>query len=305
MKNADLLNSLQKELVAHVTAICGRRGEEWLENLPDIISRLEDQWSVSILKPFPAIEFNFVAPALRNGSEAVVVKISPPYEHQESRSEATYLRTHDGEGVVRLLAEDRHLDAILLERAIPGKNLTELFAENESACLFPAVEILKRIAGPVTADLGDVIMLDHWFDGLRRASSTRFPPDYVEKALELYDNLLRDQPNLYLHGDFHPANIVSAQRSPYLAIDPKGIVGPLGYDIAVFLNNYHWWQEMCVDIRDRLEVAVRTFSEAFGINVITLRRWAFAQMVLSAWWTFDEMPELYEKDVEKSDIWDV
>jgi streptomycin 6-kinase len=123
--------------------------------------------------------------------------------------------------------------------------------------------------------------------------------------LDLYDNVLRHQQDHYLHGDFHPANIVSAQRSPYLAIDPKGIVGPIGYDIAVFLNNYHWWQETRTDIRQRLDDAVRQFAEAFGIDALHLRQWAFAQMILSAWWTFDEMPEIYNNDAAKADIWDI
>jgi streptomycin 6-kinase len=108
-----------------------------------------------------------------------------------------------------------------------------------------------------------------------------------------------------LHGDFHPANIVSATREPFLVIDPKGIAGPVGYEIAVFLNNYHWWQETRADIRIRLDSAVRQFSAAFDIEPTELRQWAFAQMVLGAWWTFDEMPEIYQNEVVKADVWDI
>jgi streptomycin 6-kinase len=63
-----------------------------------------------------------------------------------------------------------------------------------------------------------------------------------------------------LHGDYHPGNVVNATRESYLAIDPKGIVGHIGYDIAVFLNNFHWWQEQRPDIRERIAPAVEQFS---------------------------------------------
>jgi len=158
----------------------------------------------------------------------------------------------------------------------------------------------------VPDDLTDVLQLNDWFDGLRRYTSTGFPAAYAQKALDLYDNVLtKDRVLYYLHGDLHPANIVSATRSSFLAIDPKGIVGPVGYEIAVFLNNYHWWQETRADVLQRLYSAIRQFSVAFDIGSTELRQWAFAQMVLSAWWTFDEMPGIYQNEVAKADVWDI
>ena len=83
------------------------------------------------------------------------------------------------------------------------------------------------------------------------------------------------------------------------------MIGPIGYDIAVFLNNFLWWQETRVDVKARLSAAVTMFSAAFDIEPLVLRQWAFAQMVLSAWWTFDEMPEIYDNEVAKADIWEL
>ena len=298
-------HSIPEELVTHVTEMCGHRGRVWLDELPNSIEHLEKVWSIRVLEPFPSIEFNFVAPAVRNEGEPVVLKIAPPFENNEAPGEAKYLRTLNGEGAIKLLAEDRNMQAMLLERALPGRNLAEDFAGNEPSCLEPAIGVLTRILKPVPADLSDVLLLSNWFDGLRRFESTGFPSEYARKALDLLDNELSEQKNYYLHGDFHPANIVSAQRASYLAIDPKGIVGPVGYDIAVFLNNYHWWQEMRIDIRERLDVGIRRFAEAFELEPLALRQWAYAQMVLGAWWTFDETPRLYRNEVAKADIWNV
>jgi streptomycin 6-kinase len=195
---------------------------------------------------------------------------------------------------------------MLLERAMPGKNLAELFTGDEARAIAPAIDVLHSILGePPPAYQPKT--LDMWFAGMRRAESTSFPTAYVTKALEIYEGLsLQPGRTFYLHGDFHPGNVVSSGDSSYLAIDPKGVVGHVGYDISVFLNNYHWWQETKPDIHERLDHAVETFARAFEIDPRELREWAFAQMVIGAWWNFDDMPLLYERaTLAKADIWNV
>jgi len=98
---------------------------------------------------------------------------------------------------------------------------------------------------------------------------------------------------------------VTATRERFLAIDPKGIVGHLGYDIAVFLNNLLWWQKNSPGLREFLDGAIRQFAEALEFQDRELREWAYASMVIGAWWTYDEMPEHYDNEVALADIWDV
>ena len=42
-----------------------------------------------------------------------------------------------------------------------------------------------------------------------------------------------------LHGDLHHDNILSAERAPWLAIDPKGLVGEPAYETGAWLRNSH------------------------------------------------------------------
>ena len=253
-------DSLPTELVTHVTAICGQRGTDWFSELPAIIQELEKRWSLQIQKPFRGIEFNFVAPATRDGSEQVVVKIAPPFEQIEIFGEAAYLKYRNGKGAVSLLEEDRESRAILLERALPGESLLEHFKDREPECIGPAITVLHTILGPVPADPDSVILLDDWFDGLRRYSDTSFPHEYATRALNIYEKFSKQTDRVYyLHGDFHPTNIVTATRAHFLAIDPKGLIGHLGYEIAVFLNNFHWWQDTRPEVRQRLDVALDQF----------------------------------------------
>ena len=53
----------------------------------------------------------------------------------------------------------------------------------------------------------------------------------VDEALEALHELPRSAPTrVLLHHDFHPGNILAAQREPWLAIDPKPQVGDPAFD---------------------------------------------------------------------------
>ena len=298
--------SLPAELVTHVKSGCGQPGEHWLSELPTLVRQLESAWSISVHKPFSGIEYNFVAPATTRDGAAVVIKIAPPWEPIEIFGEAAYLRSRNGVGCVKLLAEALECRGILIERIIPGQSMTEHFAGRESDAVAPAIEALRTVLRPIPHDLSNIASVDGWFDGLRKFQATAFPADYAAKALDIYDELSQ-QPDriLYLHGDYHPGNVLTQGESSFCVIDPKGWAGHIGYEIAVFLNNFHWWQEKKGDIRSLVNAAVKQFSDAFEISPEELRRWAFAQMVIGAWWNFVDMPDLYDGEVVKADIWDV
>ena len=61
-----------------------------------------------------------------------------------------------------------------------------------------------------------------------------FPPQLFEKAEKLFAELIggMGEPVL-LHGDLHHDNILSAQREPSLAIDPRGVVGEAEYEVVL------------------------------------------------------------------------
>ncbi len=297
---------LPPELVAHVTAGCGAPGEIWLTELPDMIRQLEELWSISALPPFPGIEYNFVAPAKNRNGEDVVLKIAPPWDPIEIFGEAEYLRSREGVACAKLIAEERDSKAILIERIFPGEALFVRFKNRPEDSVAPAIDVLRAILRPCSGSETHIATQDAWFDGLRKYSGTEFPADYAFKALKIYERLSgAPRGNYYLHGDYHPGNIVTAGSNSFAAIDPKGLVGHLGHEIAVFLNNLHWWQEKDPGVREKLDAAVLQFASAFDLSPQDLREWAFAQMVLGAWWNFSDMPLLYDGGVVKADIWDV
>ena len=306
--SSNLKEMLSTNLVTHVTAMCGARGEAWFDELPAMIARIEDRWSIEVSDPFPGIEFNFVASAVMDGGVPVVLKIAPPFETTEIHGEAKFLRTRNGIGSVRLLKEDCEAKAILIERAMPGKSLVDLFAHDPIGSIPPALEVLKSITMQPPDDLTDVPTLDGWFAQFRdRFRGTGFPEVEGVRAIEIYEELTADRTDLrYIHGDFHLGNIVNSDRCPFLAIDPKGIVGHVGYEAAVFLINVYRWQcENNARGRDLLHEAVRLFANGLGLSEVAVRQWGFVHTVIGGWWNYEDMRELFEAELAMPDIWNV
>jgi len=298
--------SLPKKFVENTISLCSERGEKWLDELPTTIAALEKDWSFTAGNHFRNLSYNYVANAVQKNGTAAVLKIGLPLIDVEIYGEAAYLKLLDGKGAVRLLQFDRERQALLLERVKPGENLKTVCKKNQSEAVTIAIRVLKRILMPVPDDASDFISLDDWFDGLKRAAGTNFPQEYAERALEFYADLSRDKANTFLlHGDLHHDNIMSSRREQFLVIDPKGMIGHIGYDIGVFLNNHRDWLEWDTRLDGKLDKAVADFAAAFELDPVVIRKWAYCQMVLSWWWMFDEMPDIFGEELGLSDIWKV
>ncbi|CAN5404131.1 N/A [soil metagenome] len=304
--NIDFRSALPQKFVENTISLCAELGEKWLDELPQTIAALEKQWLITAGNHFRNLSYNYVANATLSNGKAAVLKIGLPLTDVEIYGEAAYLRTVDGNGAAKLIEFDRERQAILLERVAPGSNLRSVFKKDPSKAVTTAIRVLKKILRPVAGNTSDFVQLDAWFDGLKRAAGTNFPQDYAERALKFYAELSADIKNIFLlHGDLHHDNILTATREPFLAIDPKGMVGHVGYDIGVFLNNHHDWLEWDTRLAGKLDKAVAEFASAFELEEIVVRKWAFCQMVLCWWWMFDEMPGTFGEELGLSDIWKV
>lgn len=298
--------TLPTKFVENTISLCGERGEKWFEHLPNIISELEGSWSITAGKHFRNLSYNYVANAELSDGKPAVLKIALPLSDVEIYGEAGYLRIVDGDGAAKLLRFDRERQAVLLERVYPGANLRSVFRKDQAGAVSASIRVLKHILRPVPENVDDFVKLNEWFDGLKRAAGTNFPKEYADRALEFYAELSQDRSNIFLlHGDLHHDNILSSNRGSFLVIDPKGMIGHVGYDMGVFLNNHHGWLDWDTRLAGKLDAAIAEFAAAFDLEQAVIRKWAFCQMVLSWWWTFDEMPGTFGEELGLSDIWDV
>jgi streptomycin 6-kinase len=91
-----------------------------------------------------------------------------------------------------------------------------------------------------------------------------------------------------LHGDLHHENILQAQRQPWLAIDPKGVVGEPAYEVGALLRNMA--PRLLKGSQPSQIVARRAgiLSEELGFDRTRLLGWGLAQAVLAAWWCIED-----------------
>jgi streptomycin 6-kinase len=90
-----------------------------------------------------------------------------------------------------------------------------------------------------------------------------------------------------MHGDFHHFNILSSERG-WLVIDPKGVIGPAGYEAGPLLMNP--WGDLLNGRNHRLltERRIDILHERLGFERERIREWGLAHAILSAWWGIED-----------------
>ena len=261
-------------------------GGPWLAALPALLTDLCRRWDVTLDPPFSSLSYNFVAPGTRADGQKVVLKVGVP--RPELATEIGTLRHYAGRSAVRLLEADAALGALLLERLLPGRMLAEL-ADDDAATRIGA-ELLPVLWSPPPGKHA-FPRVDDWFRAFARHRAAHgggagpLPVGLLSRAEGVYAELRADPgPERLLHGDFHHYNILAATRSPWLAIDPKGIVGEAGFDVGAFLANPF---ERPPD-RRRLARRLDIFAETLGISRARLARWGLAHALLSACWSVED-----------------
>ncbi|HEY3189963.1 MAG TPA: aminoglycoside phosphotransferase family protein, partial [Solirubrobacteraceae bacterium] len=98
------------------------------------------------------------------------------------------------------------------------------------------------------------------------------------------DELCASAPaRLVLHGDLHHDNVLRAEREPWLAIDPHGVVGDPGYDCGAMLYNPEPWRRED-DLLALVPARIEQLADGFGIPVDRVVAWGFVMGVLSEVW---------------------
>lgn len=281
-----------------IIELYGETGNNWLDRLPSLISTLAEAWSLTVLPPFPNLTYNYVAPAMRENGELVILKVGVP--NPELTTEIAALRLFDGRGCARLLASDETRGALLIERLLPGTPLRSL--EPDDRITLIAAEIMQQIWRPASDDhpFPTTTTWGEGFARMRRAfdgGSGPFPSALADAAERLYAELdASSAAPVVLHGDLHQDNILAAHRAPWLAIDPKGVVGEPAYEVGALLRNpppWHTPNELVRIMARRVDL----LAEALGFERERIAGWGLAQAVLSAWWSYEDHRHGWEEAI--------
>lgn len=274
-------------------------GRIWLERLPAILTACEERWGITIGSPFANLSFNYVAHALRADGTRVVVKACSPTG--EFLQESTALRLFDGHGMARLLAYDTADEAMLLEGLQPGTVLTTV--EDDERAIEIAANVMRQLWRPVPTEHPFKTVFD-WGKGFKRlreyfgGGNGPFPKVLLEEAETLYAELSTSMAMpVLLHGDLHQDNILAAAREPWLAIDPKGLIGEPAYETGSLLRNPLPQILQVPQPRRLLARRIDQLAEELAMDRTRIRDWALAQSVLAAWWSIEDFGQVSESEL--------
>jgi streptomycin 6-kinase len=299
--------NLPSEFISTITNTFGEDGETLIANLPALIEEASSRWGLTNVQPVDNLSYNFVAFATRTSTtpptdagsplREAVLKIGVPRD--ELTSEIAALRLFNGEGACRLIDSDEEKGVLLLERLNPGVMLSTM--EDDEKATHIGAEVMQKIwrtgldmPGGYSINSSKFIRLSDWFDGLKRLREmfnggtgplNERLVDRVEQSAK--DFFAENHKPVLMHGDFHHFNILSSERG-WQVIDPKGVIGPAGYEVGPFLINP--WGDLTNGINQRrmTQRRIDILHEQLGLERERIREWGLAHAILSAWWHIED-----------------
>jgi len=193
-----------------------------------------------------------------------------------------------GRGVVRVLEYED--GAALLERIVPGTNLVELTrADHDDAATEAIAQVIAAIAPnaapPWCPTVSDWAQSFTWYSD---SGDAQIPAPLVRRASEIYTELCETQRGArLLHGDLQHYNVLLDRSRGWTAIDPKGVVGEIEYEIGAAMRNPVELPDLVTD-RRTIERRLARFCSALDLDAWRAMRWCFSQAVLSAIWSVED-----------------
>lgn len=274
-----------------VRSVHGANGERWLAGFDSLLLYCERRWDLAIRGAYP-LSYNFVAPAEGPDGARYVLKLGVPEDPERPREEEA-LRLYDGRAAVRLVDAEPERGILLLERCSPGRTLHTVADDGEATRI--AAATIRRLRTPAPPDGGVRFPTTRdWALGLRKlrvrfgGGTGPLSERLVRKAEAGFERLhdTAVAPLLLLHGDLHHGNILSAEREPWLAIDPKGVIGEEACETVPFLLN-NLPDDSAASAR-LIEERAAVFARELELDAGRILAWTFCRCVLSAWWCVED-----------------
>ncbi|MER7588623.1 aminoglycoside phosphotransferase family protein [Micromonospora sp. NPDC127501] len=256
-------------------------GRAWLAALPTWLNECAERWSLRVGPPFRQAYASLALPAHLADGTAAVLKLQ--YPDEESRHEADALAHWDGDAAIRLLAHDPGRRALLLERCQPGTPLHDLPPDRALDVVIGLLPRLWRPAGAPFTPLAQEAA--GWIDRMPRAwerAGRPYERRLLDAALDLLSGLASSQgEQVLVNQDLHAGNILAAdsltaERGPWLAIDPKPLTGEREFSVVPMVRGPELGHSP-VAVRHRLH----RLSTELGLDPERVRGWTIGHTL--AW----------------------
>lgn len=257
------MNAFEKNILN----IYREKGKAWLAELPELVQQLANHWSLSDLKPYEYLSFNYVLFGYQKG-KPIVLKLS--LDASSLEKEAKALEVFTGYGAVSVL--ECKNNALLMQRAIPGISLKNLKPKDCQDALEIACHVIEKLHQAPLPQQQLFPCIEDWLAALDK--EVELSPDLLHKARKLKNQLLQTQTSrVLLHGDLHRDNILFNDKD-WLVIDPKGVIG--------FPINELW---ACIEDPNN---DLKYISKYFNYHFDDVVKWYYVHLILAACWQIED-----------------
>ena len=246
--------------------------------------RLAERWGVTCEKPCET-PTAILAYGIRE-SERVVLKVIKQVGDEWHSGEI--LNAFQGQGMVRVYEWEP--GAVLLERLEPATLLLDLVRRGDDEDATKIFAELISTVGHHSPPKATSNVMDWWlgFDRYLNSGDQQIDPTLVTEARARFLELAQSQKiTMLLHGDLHHYNVVFDSTRGWIAIDPKGVVGELEYEIGAIIRNPIEQPELFTS-GDVIERRLHQFADRLHLNYDRMLGWSFAQAVLAALWDVED-----------------
>jgi streptomycin 6-kinase len=260
-------------------------------NLLDRVQLHASKWGV-VCEDMLETESSVIAFGTRDDKAVVLKVVKLPCDEWHS---GELLAAFQGHGVAQVY--EHAPGAVLLERLRPGYSLVAMALDGSDET---ATDILAAVIQQMSARALSMSPLElpeacptlkGWSKGFGSyiaSGDVQIPRDLVEAGQQVYSSLCASQrqPRL-LHGDLQHYNVLFDSNRGWLAIDPKGVVGEIEYEVGAALRNPIERPELFLS-RSTIERRLKQFTDRLPLDYERALAWAFAQAVLSAIWSIED-----------------
>jgi streptomycin 6-kinase len=251
----------------------------WLDELPELVQSLADDWSVTIGATLHGGHAAFVAQVSTSDGIGAVLKVGVPGDRSALRWEATVLRMAEGDGCAQLLDSDFERDALLLERLGPAmyEVVEDTSIRHDLLCDL-ATNLWRPVGSGIDLPTGadrahsyGELLPRLWH--LLAEPCLRATIDDAVACAERRRLAHDDRRAVLVHGDIHDGNALVAAEGTFKLIDPNGLRAEPAADLGTILRANP-------DVGDDLQVRAERLALRTGVDVTAIWEWGTVYRVI-------------------------
>ncbi|MFC7218306.1 aminoglycoside phosphotransferase family protein [Streptomyces polyrhachis] len=263
----------------------GGGGRRWLAGVAELVRRYAGEWELTPERVLAPGGGHSMLVLVRTAQDVpAALRLSAPHAAPAGAAAARTaeaLRIWRGLGAVQLLRSGPADGVLLLERLRGAVSLRSLA---ESKAVLEATATLQRLwLEPGSGHGFDTVAVRTRERAARLVRARAGVPEagaLIDQAIALREGLAASPAeDVLLHGDYHQGRVLAGERTPWLAVGPRPLVGERAYDLA----------RLVYDRLDTLAAApgaatsarrrVARLADTLEVDAERLRGWAYFRAV--------------------------